>query len=79
MVSFSPGTMLGEMAMLDGQRRSAAAYADCQSELSLLSKVEFEALAQADPVLCTLLYRNIAVHLSERLRAASSAWRSAAT
>jgi sulfate permease, SulP family len=79
LVSFSPGTMFGEMALLDGQRRSAAAYADSQSEVHLLGRTEFAAIAVTDPVLCVLLYRNIAVHLSERLRAASSAWRSAAT
>jgi sulfate permease, SulP family len=78
-VSFTPGTMMGELGLVDGQTRSAHAQADRQSEVYLLSTTDFEALAKQDPALSNLLYRNITVHMSERLRAASMAWRSAAS
>jgi len=76
--SFSPGTMLGELAMLDGQGRSAHAVADQDTEVYLLSREALDAVGASDPQLCSQLYRNMALHLAERLRVASSAWRSAA-
>lgn len=77
-VSFSPGTMLGEMALLDGGRRSAGAVADCASEVHWLPQAAFEALCRDDPALGAQLYRNMARHLAQRLRVASAAWQSAA-
>jgi MFS superfamily sulfate permease-like transporter len=76
--SFSPGTIVGELAMLDGQGRSASAVADRDCEVHLLTREALEALAASDPLVCVRLYRNIAVHLAQRLRVASNAWRSAA-
>lgn len=70
-VSFSPGVMLGEMAMLDGAGRSAAAVADGDATLLRLEGAVLRRLAQDDPALAAALYRNIALHLTERLRAAS--------
>ncbi|MCY7315452.1 MAG: cyclic nucleotide-binding domain-containing protein [Rubrivivax sp.] len=77
-VSFSPATMLGELAMLDGNGRSASAVADTDSVVHLLSCEALAQLAQDDATLCALLYRNIAVHLAQRLRVATHAWRGAA-
>lgn len=77
-VSFSPGTMLGEMALLDGGRRSASAVADRASEVHWLPQAAFEALCRDDPALGAQLYRNMARHLAQRLRVASAAWQSAA-
>jgi len=78
-ISFSPGAMLGEMAMLDGGRRTADAVADSPSVLYTLTRENFEALAKADPVVGQRLLRNIALHLSERLRSATSSWRASAS
>lgn len=77
-VSFSPATMLGELALLDGQGRSANAVADSSCTVHLLTREALATLADSDPALCTLLYRNIAVHLAGRLRVASEAWSGAA-
>ncbi|MCV2359320.1 cyclic nucleotide-binding domain-containing protein [Paucibacter sp. TC2R-5] len=77
-MSFSAGTMLGELALLDGQGRSADAVADQDAELFLLTSQALSAMAAADPLLCSQLYRNMALHLATRLRVATSAWRSAA-
>ena len=76
--SFSPGTLLGELAMLDGRGRSANAVADLDCVLHLLTHDALTALAASDPPLCTVLYRNIALQLATRLRAASDAWKAAA-
>jgi SulP family sulfate permease len=70
-VSFSPGVMLGEMAMLDGAGRSAAAVADGEAALLRLDGATLRRLTEDEPALAAALYRNIAVHLSERLRAAA--------
>ncbi|CAN5855499.1 hypothetical protein BH11PSE8_BH11PSE8_31110 [soil metagenome] len=76
-VSFSPSMMLGEMAMLDGRGRTADARADVASLVYGLSKADLAALGEADAGLIAQLYRNMALHLAERLRVASAAWRAA--
>ncbi|CAN5182105.1 hypothetical protein BH11PSE9_BH11PSE9_02890 [soil metagenome] len=76
-VSFSPSMMLGEMAMLDGRGRTADARADVASLVYGLSKADLAALGQADAGIAAQLYRNMALHLAERLRVASAAWRAA--
>ncbi|MFT3816948.1 MAG: SulP family inorganic anion transporter [Rubrivivax sp.] len=77
-VSFSPGMMLGEMAMLDGRGRSADALADRPSQVHALTRDALERLAREDPELARRLATNIALHLAERLRHAATAWRLAA-
>ena len=77
-VSFSPGMMFGETAMLDGRGRTAAAVADTAAVVHALSKRAFEDLSAANPALGQRLLLNIAVHLAERLRSASTAWRASA-
>ncbi|MDP3084199.1 MAG: SulP family inorganic anion transporter [Rubrivivax sp.] len=77
-VSFSPGLMFGETAMLDGRGRSADAIADCDSSVHSLSLADMDRLRADDPALGEQLVRNIAIHLAERLRAAASAWRASA-
>jgi len=76
-VSFSAGLILGETAMLDGGGRSASATADSEVEVHLLTQNGINAIAAKDPDLAAQLYRNIAIHLSERLRRATSLRRSA--
>jgi MFS superfamily sulfate permease-like transporter len=67
-VSFSPGIMIGEMSMLDGAGRSADAIADTDAVVWSLTREAYDALVLADPLLGERLTRNIAIHLSERLR-----------
>ena len=78
-LSFSPGTLFGELALLDGGGRSAEARADQDAELHALPKAALQQLTQSNPPLAAQVYRHIAVHLAERLRSASSAWREAAS
>lgn len=77
-VSFSPGLMFGETAMLDGRGRSADAVADGDCSVHSLSLADMDRLRADDPALGEQLARNIAIHLAERLRAAASAWRASA-
>ncbi|MBK9134318.1 MAG: SLC26A/SulP transporter family protein [Betaproteobacteria bacterium] len=76
--SLGPGTMFGEMALLDQAGRSADAVADTDACLQVLSRESLEAMLREHPELAAKLYRNIAAHLGERLRAASVAWQAAA-
>jgi len=74
-VSMSPGMMLGEMAMLDGGVRSGEAVAAVETEVHALEGTTLQHLRAEDPLLYAQVYRNIALHLSQRLRAAAWAWR----
>jgi len=77
-LSISPGMLLGETAMLDGGGRTAAAVADTDVELVMLDAAALDLLQRERPALAATLYQRIAVHLSQRLRAASVAWRESA-
>lgn len=71
-VSFSAGHMLGETAMLDGGTRSARATADGPAELLQLCTEALDDLGRNEPALASRVHRNIAIHLSERLRHATT-------
>jgi len=77
-ITFPPGMMFGETAMLYGSGRTAAAVADRSSVVYKLDKKAFETLSAADPKLGQRLALNIAIHLAERLRGASTAWQASA-
>lgn len=77
-VSFSPGMCFGETAVLDGGGRTADAVADVDSTVYALPAAALAEMHHVDPAIAARVYRNLAEHLSERLRAAASAWRHAA-
>lgn len=77
-VTFAPGMMFGETAMLDGSGRTAAALADRETVVHKLDKAAFDNLSATDPQLGQRLALNIATHLAERLRSAATAWRASA-
>lgn len=76
--SLGPGTMFGEMALLDQAGRSADVVADGPACVQVLSRERLESLLNEHPEVAAKLYRNIAAHLGERLRVASIAWQAAA-
>lgn len=78
-VSFSPGMCFGETALLDGRGRSAAAVADTDSVVHRLTAADLQALQHEDPDSAAQVYRNLALHLSQRLRSAAAAWQRAAS
>ncbi len=74
-LSASPGMMLGELAVLDRQGRTTDAVAEAEALVYQLPAVALEILRRDEPGLAAQLLLNIAIHLSQRLRAAAGAWR----
>lgn len=66
--SFSVGTMVGELAFLDGARRSADVVAECDVECSLFDVGDFLRLQESHPRMHATILRNLAVSLATKLR-----------
>jgi CRP/FNR family transcriptional regulator, cyclic AMP receptor protein len=61
---FGPGSMVGELLMIDGAPRSASVAALRPSRLSLVSRASFDALGRSNPD----FYRLVMTLLARRLR-----------
>ncbi len=59
-----PGSIVGELSMVDGAPRSTAVYAVNDSELSYVSRAAFKAFAESHPE----IYRHVATLLAQRVR-----------
>lgn len=70
MVKLGPGRAFGEMAVLDGEFRSATCQATEDSILLTLSKEALDQLLEEHPRIGAQIIRAIAVSLSRRLRMA---------
>ena len=68
LVTFSAGTVFGEMALLDSQPRSATVSADETLVCHVLERRHFEAFAGAHPRAGMTLLSNLARALSLRIR-----------
>lgn len=75
-LSVSPGMMFGETAMLDGGGRTAGAVADAPTRVYVMTLHTLDEIGRSHPAVAIRLHRNIALHLSQRLRGAAGAWRS---
>ena len=75
-LSVSPGMVLGETAMLDGGGRTAGAVADAPTVVHALTLQALDEIGRSHPAVAVQLHRNLALHLSQRLRGAAGAWRS---
>jgi CRP-like cAMP-binding protein len=73
-LSVSPGMMIGEMSMLDGGGRTATAVADAPAVVYALSADALDEISRTHPAVAVRLHRNVALHLSQRLRGAAGAW-----
>ncbi len=71
LVTFSPGTIFGELALLDREARSAAVEADTDLACLVLSRDGFLALSAQHPALAIKLMTNLGRELSGRLRRAN--------
>lgn len=81
LASFAPGVNVGEMSVLDGQRRSADAIAETDLVLLRLAAVDFHRLLAEHPALGARVTQNIALYLAGRLRVVTtelSGWMSRA-
>ena len=74
-LSVSPGMMIGETAMLDGGGRTAGAVADAPTVVYALTLDALNQIGRTHPAVAVQLHRNLALHLSQRLRSAAGAWR----
>jgi CRP-like cAMP-binding protein len=59
-----PGALVGELAMVDAQPRSASVVAARDSELRFISRTSFEGIVESNPQ----VYRHIVTLLTRRLR-----------
>ncbi|HVZ44243.1 MAG TPA: SulP family inorganic anion transporter [Ramlibacter sp.] len=71
LATFSPGTVFGELALLDQQARSATIEADGELVCLVLSHDAFEELARDHPAVAMKLLAGIGRELANRLRRAS--------
>lgn len=71
LATFSPGMAFGEMAVLDGARRSAVVVADSDVECDLLTVEDFQLLIDTHPRIKIELLRNISLSLCRKLRKAN--------
>ena len=73
LITFGPGSMLGEMSFVDQRTRSATARADVDSELLRFSYHDFQTLQEQKPQLAVKLLANIGYEISSKLRRTSRA------
>jgi glutaminase len=71
-VSFSAGTVFGEMAFLDAGRRLASAVADDEVSCYVLGLDTFERLRQERADFAVTLLANLSVDLVRRLRTSTA-------
>ncbi len=72
LITFSPGVIFGEVALLDGMPRSADVWAEEDSEVHRLSLEDFNALRREEPEIVIKLLLNIAKEFSRNLRRISN-------
>ena len=71
LVTFSAGTIFGEVALLDTEVRSASVLADEELVCYVLEHEVFQQLASSHPDIAVTLLRNLGRELSNRLRRAN--------
>lgn len=69
--SLSAGAMVGELALIDGERRVANVVAEGNVTCSVLEGVDFLRLQESHPRIHAAVLRNIAASLAAKLRRAS--------
>ena len=70
--TFCRGDFFGEMAFIDQEPRSASVEAVTPTELFVLSRARFDAMAAKYPALAGTIFERLAVAISRRLRSADT-------
>jgi SulP family sulfate permease len=70
--TFCRGDFFGEMAFIDQEPRSASVEAVTPTELFVLSRARFDAMAARYPALAGTIFERLAVAISKRLRSADT-------
>ncbi|WP_421831757.1 cyclic nucleotide-binding domain-containing protein [Limnobacter sp.] len=71
LMRFCPGSMVGEMALIDRKARSATVRADTACTLLFLPTAQFDQLLMQQPELSQILQNNLARELALRIRLAN--------
>jgi len=71
LVTFAPGTVFGELAVLDKGPRSASIFADEDVVAYSLSETDFAALREREPAVAIKILAGLGRELSGRLRRAN--------
>jgi CRP-like cAMP-binding protein/anti-anti-sigma regulatory factor len=71
LITFSPGTVFGEVALLDQEARSATVEADEELVCYVLTRANFEKLTGEHPAVAIKLLTNLGREISGRLRRAN--------
>ena len=77
LVSYAPGVVFGEMALLAGMARSADAIAEADAIVLELPRQQYDRLMAEHPALLGKLLLNISLLLASRVRALSDELRAA--
>lgn len=71
LITFAPGTVFGELALLDQEARSATVEADEELVCYVLTRTRFESITARHPEVAIKLLINLGRELSSRLRRAN--------
>ena len=68
LAEFGPGSMIGEISLIDDQPRSATVVADGELEVAIIPHSALHAFMQMDPEVASVIMGNIARVLCRRMR-----------